>query len=368
MSRRTVLVAGAVLVVVVVAIVLAGQSSSSTGGPPLSPTSTAADGTKALAVLLERYGAVVRAGGAVPPADASIALVLRDRLDEARRSQLRRWVEGGGTLVVADRRSPLAAPGAGSTDADRLERATCNLAGLEGVEQLQLATGSLVAAGSNLFEVGPRQQCFGAGRTAFIVGEQRGSGRVVSIGGPALFTNELLGELDNSVLAVRLLAPQVGVRVALVDPSPAGAGETSLVDLVPTRVVQAILQLLVAFVVYALFRSRRLGRPVSEPQPVAIAGSGLVRAVGRLRQRTGGAPRAGAALREDVRRALVRRYGLPAAAPATTVADVAARRTGLDAERVRWALAGPPVTDDAALVALAAELDVIRQEVLDVRG
>src|SRR5205807_1829210 len=140
-----------------------------------------------------------------------------------------------------------------------------------------------------------------------------------------------------------------------------------LIDLVPDRVVQSIVQLFVAFVVYVLWRSRRLGRPVIEPQPVAIAGSRLVDAVGRLHQRSGSVERAAADLRGDLRRQLLERYGLPSGAPTEALAEVVASRTTLDRDRVRHAVGDTRIPDEAALVVLATELDSIRQEVLDVR-
>ena len=65
-----------------------------------------------------------------------------------------------------------------------------------------------------------------------------------------------------------------------------GGGERTLVDLVSAGVTRALAQLALAFAVYALWRARRLGRPVAEPQPVAVAGSELVAAVGNLLDRT----------------------------------------------------------------------------------
>jgi hypothetical protein len=218
-----------------------------------------------------------------------------------------------------------------------------------------------------MYQVAGAASCFGDGQTAYVVSTTRAQGTVISIGGANPLTNDLLDQADNSVLAVALLAPGDHTTIAVLDPNPAGRGSTGLIDLIPTRVQQGLLQLLVAFVVYALWRARRLGRPIVERQPVAIAGSRLVDAVGRLYRRTGSTRRAAADLRADLRRLLVQRYGLPANAPPDAVAEVITLRTGLDRERVRWAVGDTPINDEATLVALAAELDSIRQEVLHVR-
>ena len=169
------------------------------------------------------------------------------------------------------------------------------------------------------------------------------------------------------MLAVRLLAPVPGESVAIIDPNPPGSGRTTLGDLIADRVFQAVVQLGIAFVLYALWRSRRLGRPVTEPQPVALAGSQFVRAVGGLQQRSHGADRAAATLRADTRRVVSERYGIPPATDAISVAQLVAARTGLDRDAVAWALGDAPILDEGSLVELGRQLDIIRQEALDGR-
>jgi hypothetical protein len=219
-----------------------------------------------------------------------------------------------------------------------------------------------------MYEVRPgTTSCFGDGSRAYVVSERRGQGTIVSVGGPSALLNGRLAKLDNSVLAVDLLALADGTRITVIDPNPPGRGDTALIDLVPNRFVQSILQLFVAFAAYVLWRSRRLGRPVTETQPVAIAGSRLVDAVGRLHRRSGAVDRAAADLRGDLRRQLLERYGLPAGAPPEALAEVVVSRTTLDRTRVRHAIGHASIPDEAALVALAIELDSIRQEVFDAR-
>jgi hypothetical protein len=155
--------------------------------------------------------------------------------------------------------------------------------------------------------------------------------------------------------------------VAVLDPNPPGSGETTLFDLVADRVFQAVIQLGVAFVIYALWRSRRVGRPVTEPQPVAIAGSQFVRAVGGLQQRSHATDRAAAVLRSDTKHLLGARYGLPPATDPDTFAQLVSSRTRLDRGEVASALGDTPILDENALVQLGHRLDNIRQEVLDGR-
>ncbi|MEY2570670.1 MAG: hypothetical protein QOE63_1020 [Acidimicrobiaceae bacterium] len=369
-TRRPIVIGVAVVALVIVAFVLGSSGGDSrVTGPSLSPSSVGGDGTKALVLLLQHVGADVRLGDVVPQPDAEVALVLRDRLDSVQSEQLQAWVEAGGTLVVADPSSNLSALADSAVPADALVRGTCTVQGIDDVNRLDL--GSPITgpddAGGAMYQVAGAASCFGDGQTAYVVSTTRAQGTVISIGGANPLTNDLLDQADNSVLAVALLAPGDHTTIAVLDPNPAGRGSTGLIDLIPTRVQQGLLQLLVAFVVYALWRARRLGRPIVERQPVAIAGSRLVDAVGRLYRRTGSTRRAAADLRADLRRLLVQRYGLPANAPPDAVAEVITLRTGLDRERVRWAVGDTPINDEATLVALAAELDSIRQEVLHVR-
>jgi hypothetical protein len=122
-------------------------------------------------------------------------------------------------------------------------------------------------------------------------------------------------------------------------------------------VTLALLQLLVAFVLYALYRARRLGRPVPEDPPVEIAGSELTRAVGGLMEHAGARDRAAASLRRSARRRLAAAYGLAAGSPPEVVVITTEARSGIDRDRLERALYDHPVADDAALAAVAREVD-----------
>ena len=115
-----------------------------------------------------------------------------------------------------------------------------------------------------------------------------------------------------------------------------------------------------------LWRARRLGRPVLEPQPVQLAGSELVVAVGELLQRAKGREQAASVLRDDLRRWLAERIGLPPATPAEVVAEAvgASRAAGdLTADEVLRVLAGGRPADEDGLVALAHAVESIRRRV-----
>jgi Domain of unknown function (DUF4350) len=357
----------AIVLVVVAGAAIVGNPKPT--GPPLGPSATSADGAKALRLLLEQQGVSVDVGPdpALGPTDG-VALMLQDQLNADGRAALRAWVDRGGTLVVADLGSELeAAPPARAPGAGGLEVAAgplvpaCPEPAFAGIDHID-ATGSPL-----LRSTGDASTCFPQGDGAFVLVRTQGLGTVVALGGPQLWTNAKLGQVDNSVLATALLAPRPGGRVSWFDGTRAGGGHRSLVDLIPGRVEGALAQIAVALVVVALWRGRRLGRPVIERQPVELPGSELVVAVGNLLHQGHRIDQAAAILRADLARTLADRVGVPARARLDVLADATAARTGVDRALVLATLAGPPPGDEAALIGLAQAADHIRQEVTHAR-
>lgn len=352
MNRRVAL--GALLVLAVVAGAYL-SAARRTEGPPLDPTSTAPDGARALVELLDRYGDVdVRDRAPEPGHDT--AVLLDDRFDRDAEAALRSWVESGGTLLVADPGSTLTPAMRSSTDG--LQQVSCDDPALAEVRQLPMG-----GAGFALEAPDGAGTCSTPAGAALVVVEDVGAGRIVSLGGPAPLTNRLLDEGDAAVLAVALLAPEAGAQVAFLQPELAvGSGDRSLVDLVGTPVRAALAQLGVAFLVVVLWRARRLGRPVAEPQPVQIESAELTVAVGRMLARSRQPGRAAAILRDRARRDLSARLGLPLDAPADLVVDAITARSTLEPAEARRAATGP-VTSDDDLVEVASLLVRIREEI-----
>lgn len=354
---------------VLVLVVLAAGNPDEDPGEPLAPDGTGPAGAKAMVLLLDELGAEVDIEDGVPAADVDTAVLLEDQLDGTRAEELQRWVQAGGTLVVADPRSPLTPLVSGPLGDDgplgdtavELDRGDCDVDDLDEVDRLDLAAGIA-------YEVsGEARSCFGDGESAFVVEQAHGAGTVVAVGGPDPFTNDGLGRADAAVLVADLLAPQPeGTRVAFLErgaPAIAGDGEETLADLVPEPVTLALVQLGLAFAFYVWFRARRAGRPVAEPRPTTLAGSELVDAVGRLLQQERDPERSAGLLRDDLRRRLARRFGL---SPGADLDDLvaAAERAGADPDRLRAVLAGPPVSDGDALTTLARDIDTTRREIL----
>jgi len=348
----------------ILAAVVAGRPSGE--GTFLDPNNPKPAGAKGLRLLMEELGAEVDTTDDVPAGDqADVVLVLADVLDEAQVSQLARWTEDGGTLVmaapVAGLAPPVSAdvslfPGVGTT----LPPDTCTATALQDV-------GDIEVPGGLVYEVPPGSaQCYGDGANAFVVvtavGDQGGA--AVSLGGAGLWTNAELGNEHNAALAGALLVPEPGTRVVILEPPSAGQGDGDIWDVVGLGVPRALIQLAVAFVLFAWWRARRLGNPVVEPQPVPLEGSELVSAVGQLLQQNRTPQAAADLLRRDLRRTLAERIGVPPDAAPEVVASLVAQRTGLDPTEVAVALTPTPVTTEAALVDVAQQTEKIRAEVL----
>jgi hypothetical protein len=325
-------VAAAIAAAVAVAVV-AGPGRQP-GGAPLDPRATGPLGAKGLVEVLRGLGAHVRVTDR-PPSGPGTALVLADGLSDPARDGLRAWVRAGGTLLVADPTSPLSPfrlRSATGTGARTLER-RCGIAALAGVERVRVDPVRVLVA--------PRGAvgCFPARGGHWLVVGAEGAGVIVVVGGPGAFVNRALASEDNAALAAAILVPRPGTHVSVLVPPVGGVGDRGLWSLLAPSVKVGLAHLGAALVVAALWRGRRLGAPVAEAPAVAIDASELVAAAGRLMHRAGASEHAASVLRADLARELGERA------------------------RTDPVLAGPPPTDEAALVALARELEHRRKEV-----
>lgn len=410
-GRTAVIVVVAVLAVVGAVWGLVQLSGGAGRSETTVDRATDPDGLRAFVLLLEAFGSEVVVGSVSafdrPDLDVDVVLVVPGvdpTADEW--AAVDRWLEETRGLVVDATGVDIAVGpvAAGRREAALSRGESCSVTALADVDEL------VVAGDDVLVDVLPGEvACFAGTRIAtsggayLTVSPPRAGapGTWVSMGGVSPFTNRLLDQADNPVLATSLFAPEPGTTVLLlrgvgglptgtgIDEVGSGSGqggvggdpggddgddgdpgddpeppdEDTLADLVPVGVRYGLLQLLVAGVLYAWWRGRRVGAPVAEPLPVDIAGSELVAAVGDLLARRGSVPDAAATLRADARRVLAGRLGLPGDADGGTVVEAVARRTGRSPDEVGNALTGSPVDDIDELVALAARLDALREEV-----
>jgi hypothetical protein len=305
---------------------------------------------------------------------ATRVLVISDRLGSAQRSRLIEFIEAGGVAIVADPDSTLhggagvdggsivvvaeAKPEFAAAQAEA--NVTNDVCTIDALTQLR----GLFVPDGVLFPVGPDEPaCFGVVSAdeqthAFVIRRQLGAGTVIGLGDNQILTNEYIRYADNSGLGVALLAPTpITVNIVIGDqaartPDEIGSGEQTLRDLVRPGVWMGFAQLALAFVVFAVAKGVRVGRPVVENLPTPIAGSEFVRARGTVMHRAGHAQRAGQTLRAELHRELCDRFALPRSSTLDAVVAEATRRSNVDREALIDALSRD-VDNAAALLDLS---------------
>ena len=379
---------GAIVFVVVMALAVLIMLRARPAPEPFDPRSGQPSGARGLVLTLQAAGGDVVDTRDVPsPArrDEVRVLVLEDRLDDAQRDRLLDFVEAGGVTVVADPDSTLhggsgvdggATPISGTTDGERRDVASeanvspgmCNIAALAELRGVFVPSGVL-------FPVGPSEpQCFtdggrGDGSTAFVIVREFGVGLIIGLGDNEAFTNRNLRRADNAGVLVSLLVPERGADVTFLvgrGASPrvqdVGSGDETLRDLVPTWVWMSLVLAAVAFVVFAVSRSARVGRIVDEPLAAPIAGSELVAATGNLMQRAGHSARAGRLLLERLHRDLCHAHGIDVSAPPADLDRAVANRSGTTPGEIEYLL-GRTVSETTGLAQLTADIDRVRRQV-----
>ena len=230
-------------------------------------------------------------------------------------------------------------------------------------------------SGGTTFDSDDGESCYGDGGAApLVTTTTSGGARLVLLGSGAVLTNARLDEDGNAALALNLLGADGSAdELRWLMPSPGSAAtEEPTRSVLPGWVLPALLQLLFAGALLALWRGRRLGPPVAEPLPVVVRAAEAVEGRARLYRRAQARDRAADALRSGALARMVPRLGIDSPAggeppPSAVVAAVAARSGRPDAA-VSAALFGPPPPDDAGLVTLADTLDSIVRDTLDPEG
>jgi len=371
-------------VVVIGALLLVGALSiGNDSDRPYDPDSVKPTGTRAFVELLESFGTDVSVPDSFDPTDAPLdetLVMFQDATTLEQTEQLEDWISAGGTLVITEPFSSFS-PGVELDDgvdvaADLVDQGVCTVGAFDDVRELApVVVGDSSSAFWPMFPVEEDDwSCFGTEDRAFAVVSSFGDGQIVSLASGTVFMNGALGNADNAALATSLFAPSPGGVVTILEPGAFGslspvdgdAAVGSIDRIVGTALPFLLLQGLVAIVLLGLAQGRRLGRPVAEPQPVQIAGSELVRAMGDLLQQAGTPDTAAAVLRADLRREICLRVGLPPDTPVDVIAATVDSRTGLGRERVLAVIADHPVARERDLVDLARSIDSIREEILHV--
>ena len=380
--------AAALIFVIVMALVVLLLVRARPAPEPFDPRSGQPNGARGLVLTLQAAGADVVDSRDVPFPEENgnvRVLVMEDRLDDEQRDRLLDFAEAGGVVVVADPGSTLhggsgvdggATPIVEDTGGERrdVDDEANVFSGRCNIDALVDLRGVFVRDGV-LFPVGPNEpQCFtdavsGDGSTAFVIVRNFGAGLIVGVGDNESFTNRYLRRADNAGVLVSLLVPERGSDVTFLVGRGAsqrvedvGSGDETLRDLVPTWVWMSLVLGAVAFVVFAVSRSARVGRIVDEPLAAPIAGSELVSATGNLMQRAGHSSRAGWLLLEQLHRDLCRAHGVDIAAPLGELDRAVAQRSGTPVGEIEHLLRRT-VSETTGLADLTANIDRVRREV-----
>jgi hypothetical protein len=331
------------------------------------------EGGRALATLLGDRG--VRVDRVTDPtalttglsSTAAVLVPIPGLLDESAARTLGDATQGDVVLIDPPRNVLEAVTGglrSSSIASIRVRSPGCNQAAA-------VAAGDALIGGST-YESDGGTGCYGGGGGApMVVGTTHGGARLVVLGTGTMLTNDRLDEDGNAALGLNLLGRDGSTNeLRWLVPAPGTASDgASASSVLPDWVMPAALQLLLAGLLVALWRGRRLGPPVVEPLPVVVRAAEVVEGRSRLYRRAQARDRAAEALRSGALARMVPRLGIDSfrgaePSPEAVVAAVASRSGRSDAG-VRTVLFGPPPTDDGGLVALADSLDSIVRDTLD---
>lgn len=365
-AGRGPLVIGLVLVLVAVISVLLGRE---TRAGYLDPGAPSPNGGRALASILRDQGTTVRVARSVEAARSAagpetLVLVTRPWIYSNGQIDALRRLPGDRVLVA-----PTAgmvrrlAPGVrqeGTVSVSPREPA-CDLgaARLAGTAEMGGVVYSAAATSGDVPAL-----CYPSGGRASLVrvGADRRSVTVLGTGDP--LTNDRLDEQGNAALALNLLGSgKTVIWLWPATPTLPGERERSPWDLISGEAKLAAVQLVVAVIVVALWRARRLGPVVAEPLPVVVRSAETVEGRGRLYRARRARDSAAEALRAACRERIVPRLGLSRGADEGAVVAAVAARSSRPPAVVHDLLYGSAPRDDATLVRLAGDLDALEREV-----
>nr|WP_161378490.1 DUF4350 domain-containing protein [Streptomyces sp. SID5914] len=377
-------IALALVLLLVGAVALAVVRSDARHGE-LDPRSADPYGSRAVAELLADRGVSTRvvttldeARAAAGP-DTTLLVAVPDLLTERQQTGLHSATSGSGgrTVLVAPGGAAVErlAPGVTADPALSLDSTLAPACDLPAARRAGNADTGGIRYSTHL----EADACYPSRRLATLLRipdpsttgpAQDAPGDTVVLGARDILFNNHLDEHGNASLALQLLGSRdhlVWYLPSLSDlPDP--DDERSFFDLLPSGWLWGTLQLFIAAALAALWRARRLGPLVPEKLPVAIRASETVEGRARLYRKANARDRAATALRSATRTRLAPLVGVPvtqAHTPESLLPALSAHLHGEpgDGQTLHTLLFGPPPGDDAALIALADQLDALEREV-----
>ncbi|MEW2445945.1 DUF4350 domain-containing protein [Streptomyces parvulus] len=344
----------------------------------LDPRSADPSGSRAVAELLADRGVSTRvvttldAARAAAGPDTTLLVAVPDLLTERQQTRLHATVTGSGgrTVLVAPGGSAVErlVPGVTADPALSFDSTLAPACDLPDARRAGTADTGGLRYSTHL----AADACYPNRRLATLLrvpdtSAQGARGDTVVLGARDILVNDRLDDHGNASLALQLLGSRdhlVWYLPSLSDvPDP--DEERGFFDLLPSGWLWGTLQLFIAAALAALWRARRLGPLVPEKLPVAIRASETVEGRARLYRKANARDRAATALRSATRTRLAPLVGVPVTQAHTPEALLPALSAHLhgDGQSLHSLLFGPPPGDDAALIALADQLDALESEV-----
>ncbi|MBA2806618.1 DUF4350 domain-containing protein [Streptomyces sp. KM273126] len=368
----------ALVILLAAAVAIASVRSTSQHGM-LDPRSADPYGSRAIAALLDDRGVSTRlvttldeARAATGP-DTTLLVAVPDLLTDRQQAQLHTATrDSGGRTVLITPGAPsigTLAPGVSADPARSLDSTLSPRCDLPAARR----AGTADTGGIRYHTTAPdADACYRSDGLPTLVRlpAPEGDGDTIVLGSRDILFNNSLADQGNASLALQLLGSRphvVWYLPSLSDKALTETGERDFLDLLPSGWLWGTLQLFVAAALAALWRARRLGPLVLERLPVAIRASETVEGRARLYRKANARDRAAAALRSTTRTRLAPLVGIPLAQAHAPEALLPALSAHLhnhgDGQALHTLLFGPPPGDDAALIALADQLDALESEV-----
>lgn len=360
-----------VVITIVVMAVVAGSLASAPTDGSFRVDSYSEGGYRGIAKILDRLGFTAQEVGPTEIADVDVLVIPFPA--RGSKTEVDAWNEFaayGGLVVLGSPFDEMSEDAQSAYLSATQGRGTCSLDLARGFDDWEGDIGLRLPDGV--------ESCFDEDGVAPFFETEMGLGRVLTLAGPDVLSNESIGRFDTSGNAraakdqpdnagvIAELMSRSGSRVGFVAPDFTPLGESfneqTMWDFVPPWVVALALQAMVALLWLAWWAARRPARLVHEPVPIMIAASELVEAAGSLLRRRRDPPASAETLRTATLGRLASIWGMPADAPAEQFV-YEAQRQGVDAEFVQHLVEFDPVEStmtDAELVDFARRCARVR--------
>ena len=363
-SRKALFWIVAAVFLLLIAVIAVGTRGSSTGGVPFSATNAAPAGSKAIAEVLRHQGVDVAVPATLAGAKSALristssTLFLVDpdsHLDKSQLATLATLADHVVLLSPTYTQLKTLAPEvglAGIVGRDSLA-ANCAL-------QAASAAGRVSGAGSGfrvLDRAADTTACFSSGKKTFSLVEIKKVGRRLTVVGTTdAFDNEHVSQRGNAALALTLLGDNSRLVWYLPTIDDSSISGPSIAQLTPAWVGSVFALLIVAAIVAAFWRGRRLGPLVVENLPVVVRASETMEGRARLYQKGAARLHALDALRIGAVSRLATLCGLSRLATVDDVIAAVATVTTRDPAGIRSLLLTAEPRTDRDLVRLSDEL------------